>query len=171
LKEDLGVNSFVIPACNVPSLIRMQGVTHISEGIGWIHFKTEEDTVFSSRVFEEPFPNTVAWLKMDGSKLVLPEGIEDVLNRAMVFASRKTFSDEEVLLSLEEGKFSIVAECDTAWFEEEVEAEYEGKGSFSIRIAPSFLKDILKRTSLCTLGTNKIKFIGEGWEYMSLLKV
>ena len=171
LKGDLGANTFVIPEKNVSALIKMQNVTHIAEGIGWIHFKTEEGTVFSSRIFEEPFPNTSSWMKVNGNKLVLPEGIDDVLDRAMVFASRKTFSDEEVLLSLEEGKFSIVAECDIAWFEEEVEAEYEGQESFSIRIAPAFLKDILKRTSLCFLETNKIKFIGEGWEYMSLLKI
>ena len=72
---------------------------------------------------------------------------------------------------MEGGKFRVVSECDVAWFEEEVEAEYEGSGEFSIRIAPSFLKDILKRTTLCLIGTNKIKFVGEGWEYISLLKV
>ena len=76
-----------------------------------------------------------------------------------------------MIFSLEKGKFSIIAECDVAWFEEEVEAKYEGDENFSIRIAPAFLKDILKRTSACLIGSNKIKFSGTGWEYMSLLKI
>lgn len=171
LVGELGINTFVIPSSNISSLAHMGKITHIAEGMGWVHFKTEEETIFSSRVFEEKFPNTTSWTKMDGKKLVLPESIDDVLNRAMVFASRKSFLDEEILFSLEKGKFSIIAECDVAWFEEEVDAEYEGGENFSIRIAPAFLKDILKKTSACWIGTSKIKFNGTGWEYMSLLRV
>lgn len=171
LKGDLEVESFVIPASNISSLIRLPNITHIAQGIGWIHFKTEEGTEFSSRIFEESYPNATSWLKLDGKRLVLPETIEEVLSRAVILSARKTAVDEEVIFELEGGKFRVVSECDVAWFEEEVEAEYEGSGEFSIRIAPSFLKDILKRTTLCLIGTNKIKFVGEGWEYVSLLKV
>ena len=66
LQKKAPIKPFLLPASAIKELIKYD-VKEISEGQGWLHFKTENGTVFSSRVF-------------DGESGVLPDfdGVEKI---------------------------------------------------------------------------------------------
>jgi DNA polymerase III sliding clamp (beta) subunit (PCNA family) len=52
----LAVKTFLLPATTA-MIISKYAVTEIAESKNWVHFKNEEGTEFSCRVFEDNFPN------------------------------------------------------------------------------------------------------------------
>lgn len=77
--------------------------------------------------------------------------------------------DETVIIALQNKRLKVSSESDSGWFEEEMNFKYDGD-SVTFAITPYLLKDILEETSACILGENRLKFEGEGWEYLSMLK-
>lgn len=168
LSGEMPVDTFLIPAASASDLIKISP-NRIAEGKGWVHFRTVDKTEFACRIFEDKYPNTVPFLKVEGKALTLPKDINDMLNRASIFAKRETILEESVKISLEKGILRMNSDDETGWFEEETEMDYkEGKMHFSI--APYLLRSILNETQGCTLGEQRIKFEGEGWKYVSLLR-
>jgi hypothetical protein len=168
LKDEMPVNTFLLPSTSALEVVKLQP-TKISEGKGWVHFKTEEDTILSCRIFEGEFPEIDAHLVVEGVRLELPNTIDEVLDRAMVFAKRDKVLSESVDISLSKRKLKISAKSDEGWFEESVNIKYENE-DVKFSITPYLLKGILSETQECVLGKNKLKFQGENWEYITLLR-
>lgn len=170
LKDQMPIDDFLLPANTAVNVVKLQP-TQIAEGKGWIHFRTEEDTIISCRIFEDKYPDTSPYLKVKGVKITFPQTIKDVLDRAMVFSKREHLLDEIVNLTLDNRKLIISAKSDSGWFEEDVNFKYEGdKIVFSI--TPHLLKGILSETGECVLdeGKTKLMFEGDSWCYMTLLR-
>ena len=54
--------------------------THIAEGQGWIHFKTEKGTEYSCRTFfGDTFPDVSKYMDVQGEDFELPKSIEEVI--------------------------------------------------------------------------------------------
>src|SRR6056297_2653647 len=70
----LPVKSFLIPASSVKKLIKYP-ISHIAEGQGWVHFKTEDGTIFSCRTFEDNYPDTSNMWEIEGEEIELPKSI------------------------------------------------------------------------------------------------
>lgn len=168
LKEEMPVKTFLIPATSAIELIRLEP-KKIAEGEGWMHFQTDEETVLSCRTFEDKFPDCGQFMKVKGISIIFPKTINEVLDRAAVFAKREHFLDETVIIALQNKRLKVSSESDSGWFEEEMNFKYDGD-SVTFAITPYLLKDILEETSACILGENRLKFEGEGWEYLSMLK-
>jgi hypothetical protein len=168
LGEELPFEDFLIPATSAVEVVKLQP-TKIAEGKGWIHFQTEEETIISCRIFEDPYPNISPLLQMDGIEIILPKTIEEALDKAMVFAKRDHLLEERVDLILENNRLKISSSSDSAWFEEEINFSYKGE-AVQIGITPYLLKGILSETQACEVSEEKLKFQGEGWIYVTALK-
>ena len=170
LLHPLPVKSFLLPSNLVATVVKLNPVS-ISEGRGWIHFKTEKDTIISCRTFKDEYPDIDKHLRVKGINLTFPENIEDVLERASVFAKRDNIMTESITILLMDGLLKVYSRAEgfNGWFEEEMDFDYKGK-DIKFFITPSLLKDILKTTNSCVLSESKLKFEGEGWEFVTVLR-
>lgn len=168
LGKIMPVNSFLIPAISVVQLIKLKP-TEIAEGSGWMHFQTDEKTMLSCRVFDDTFPDCSIHMEVEGIPIVFPKTIDKVLDRAVVFASREKILDESVTITLENNRLKVESKSDSSRFEEEMNFKHDGD-LITFDITPSFLKDIVLETSNCTVGKDRLKFEGEDWDYLSLLR-
>jgi len=168
LGEPMPTETFLIPVSSATEMIRLHP-TQIAEGKGWMHFKNEEDTIISCRLFsEDDFPNSKALIAIKGTRLVLPEITSEVLERAMVFSKRDHLLEESVDLTIKDNRLKVESKSDTGWFVEEINFKCQHTLAFSI--TPYLLANILQQTKECELTEDKIKFQGEDWIYVSRLR-
>jgi len=158
--------TFLLPASTATELVRYP-INKVASGKGWVHFRTEEDTIFSCRIYEGEFPDITPILKVQGKELELPVTMTDVLDRAAVFAQQET-KDESVTVVLEEGKMTVKGKNSFGWFEEDINMTYEGD-SFEFAINPAFLKAIANQIRNCVIGKRCLKFTGPTWEHVVVL--
>ena len=168
LVEKMPVSTFLLPASTVK---RLNGCnpTHIAEGHGWIHFKTEKGTEYSCRTFfGDTFPDVSKYMNVHGEDFELPKVIEEVLDRASIFSNE--VESNVVTITIKPKRMIVRGQSDVGWFEEEMNLKYKGEEKkFTIR--PELLKDVSKMLKKCILGENALKFIGDNWEYVGVLKM
>ena len=147
-------------------------VTQIGLGQGWAHFKTEDGTIFSCRIYTAEFPNTANHVLQihDGVEIKFPKTLPDILNRALVFKKQEAGVDKEIKVEIENKKITIKARSATAWFEESTNMQYKGEAS-NFGINPNFLLDILDKLRICVLSKErtKIRFEGKNWIHVAML--
>ena len=168
LEEEMPVKGFLLPATSAVELHKLKPV-QVAEGDGWMHFQTEVGTVMSCRIFEDEFPNINSHLEVEGVQITLPRVMNEIMDRAEVFAKRDYMLDESIEITLENKHIRITAKSDTGWFEEEMPIRYEDS-PVSFSIAPYLLKGILEETLVGVLSENRLRFEGEGWIYVTVLK-
>jgi len=170
LQTNMPVDTFLLPSEASVEVVKLNP-TLVAAGEGWIHFKNEEDTEISCRIMSDTYPDTNDIIKCQGIRIILPKTIEETLERAMVFAKRDRMLDEIVYISIENNSILIEASSEEAWFKEDLNMRYSGT-RIQFGITPYLLKSILSETYGCTLdeNKNKLKFEGEGWLYITLLR-
>lgn len=162
--------SCLIPVGNVKELLKYN-IIEMSEGNGWVHFRTKADTVFSCRVMsgdEYPDVDKSGILNVEGIAITLPKTIGDILDRAAIFSNKDYITGDNITVSMEGKKLKIRGQSEAGWLEETAKMDYEGP-EIVFMIPPAFLKDILNQTNVCTVGDGKLKFMGEHWEYVAAL--
>jgi len=159
---------YLIPSTSCQEVIDLNMKEYYVEG-GWVHFRNEEDTILSSRILVEEYMNITPFLQVDGIKIMLPKMILEALDRVSIFAKRKRITDESVEIEIRNKRLKLKADSDTSWVEEEINFAYEGI-EFSIIVAPSLLRDALSESLECIITENRMKFHGDGWEYVVALK-
>lgn len=171
LESNLGVHDFLIPATIIRHILNYE-MRHICVDGEWVHFKTDTELLVSCRIFNEGYPDidSIGVLAVEGDEIILPEILSDVVDRAEVLAKKDAMLGSEIIVSIEEKKLIVKGACEIGWFEEEVRLKYSGK-PIKFLINPVFLKDILKLTLKSIIGDNKMKFVGDSWEYVMALGV
>jgi hypothetical protein len=160
--------NLLIPATSIREVIKINP-TKIALGSGWVHFQNEAGTVLSCRIFEDEFPDTSSHMEVEGIEITFPKTIGEILDRASVFSKQAVSTDETITITLDKNRVKIAGKSDSGWFEEEANIKFsEEKTSFMI--TPSLFRNILNRSNSCVLGESKVKFSGDGWEFMALLK-
>jgi len=167
LQNKFPVHTFLIPASVVNTLIKMNPIK-VSYGEGWVHFKTELGTVMSCRIFEESFPETSELLKVKGTEFTFPRTINQILDRASVFHKQESDTVDAVI-ALENNRIKISSQSDTGRFEEEANIKYDGK-KLEFEIVPMLLKNILASVLTCRFNGRILKFAGDNWEFIILVK-
>jgi hypothetical protein len=169
LATEMPVDTFLIPASSVVDMVKLHPIK-IAEGKGWIHFQTKEQTIISCRLYDkDTYPVTDTFYSVEGQLVVLPQSLDKVLERAMVFAKRDHILDESILLTIKEKRLTIRADSETGWFEEEVPIQYKDS-PISFQVTPYLLKSILSSSQGCTISKDKIKFSNEFWQYVAVLR-
>jgi len=164
--EALSIKSCLIPATSVRALVKYN-VTKVSLGESWIHFKTEDGTVFSSRILDHKFPDTSIHFNTEGIDFCFPENIEEILQRAFVFSKSANDTPMVVVSINEKGKIKITSKNEYGWFEESavVKADYNG-GTISFSVGIEFLLGVFSKGQSCVIGAGKISFTGENWRHV-----
>lgn len=153
-EESLDID-FTIPAPSVNILLKMiYPPIEYAVGNGWIHFKCENNIIFSSNEIMKPFPsqNLIKIFKSyedDFEEYTFPKGLEECLDVAGILAS--VLDKDDPVLNVEiyrkgkrlyvkgqnaNGKVEDSVEIDGNMFDEGV----------SFKISPTFLKTILSTT-------------------------
>jgi hypothetical protein len=158
----------LIPAENINDIAKVNPI-QIYRTEGWVHFRNPEGTVISSRVLIEDYPDTSDHFDVDGSKVTFPKKMQSILDRVMVFTEKDDIKKEAMSVKLKDNMLRIEAENDKgSWIEEKAKVDYKGPEE-SFWVSPQLLKNILNRSSECSLGKEKIKFTGDGWQYVAVL--
>ena len=153
----------LIPAFAAKEIIKYKPVEFATTE-GWIHFKNENNVVYSCRTMEEEFPDLGQYLEIKGSELVFPNNLGDMLDRASVLCE-----DERAIITIDEGVLTLQSENKMGWFEEKVRIKYTGE-TIDFGIQPAFLKSILSITNKAIIG-KMMKFEGDSFIHVvSLLR-
>lgn len=168
--DEIGVDSFLLPVSIAKELLAYQ-VIQVAQGKGWYHFKTEEGTLFSCRIFQDQFPDidNSGFLNVEGTELHLPVSLSEALDRAQIFSKRDEYLDEEVSVIIKDKKITVEGKSSSGWIKESVNLRYTGD-PIAISIHPEFLKDMLSKIQTCTIGKSSVKFQGENWEHVIWMK-
>lgn len=168
LNEPLPIPTFLLPAISCITLEKLQP-TQIATGVGWVHFKCDSGTEISCRIFEDQYPKADEFFKMKGKEIQLPTIMNEVLDRAVVFAKREHVLDEDVDVKLKKNRMTVEAKAPSGWFSETINVKFDEE-PIEISITPYVLKDILNETDMCEVSENRLKFAGELWEYVTVLR-
>lgn len=166
--QELPVDTFLIPAKSAAEVVKLNP-EKISRSKGWIHFKDKEGATLSCKIFAEEYPDVTEFMEVIGYDIAFPSKINEILDRAGVFAKREHILDEEVVITVGGNRFKVRAKSDTGWIEEEVNFKF-GEDPFSFTVTPYLLRDILKETTACVVGERALKFEGAGWIYIAWLQ-
>lgn len=157
------ISSFLLPANSVKHVAYINP-TQIAEGNGWVHFKTETNTILSCRIFnEDKFPDVERFLNVTGKDIILPEAIREIIERAMVF------NQNMIEINLENKKLVVNSQSVNGKITEEAKIRYTD-APFSFLINPQLLLDITQHSLECVLSDRFLKFQGENWIYVTLLQ-
>ena len=169
LEEPVLVKQFIIPASSALEVIKLNPIK-ISEGEGWIHFLTDQKTVISCRILQDKeYPNTEPFLKGKGEKIAFPSRILDIIDQATPFTKRDHVLDEDIEIIIADEKIVVKAQSDAGRFEGNTKIDYQGE-PIQFSIIPYLLKDILNETLDCIICKDKLKFKGDNWVYVTILK-
>lgn len=170
LGKKLPIGTLLIPATSAVEAGKLDPI-EVCQGDGWVHYRNEDKTIFSTRVLKENFVDTSNILSKQkgGIKLNFPKELLEVLEKAQIFANRKNVIDESVDVILKKNSITISSKSDNAWFKEKLDIKYKGK-DFEFRITPYLLQDILKETLECTLYNDRLRFNSEHWTYVTALR-
>jgi DNA polymerase III sliding clamp (beta) subunit (PCNA family) len=163
LEKKIPIKGFLLPASAVRELIKYN-VKEIAEGEGWVHFRSEEGTIFSSRIFEGNFPDIEKFLEFDGVDIPFPSNAIQALDRAKVFTKSDFTGDDLATVDVEvsDGKIKLSAKDESGWFEEIVRTKYDGE-KIQFTTGVDFLINLLGQAPSCVFGDDKIKFTGTKW--------
>ncbi|MCK9520461.1 MAG: hypothetical protein M0R74_15770 [Dehalococcoidia bacterium] len=164
LADEVPAESFLIPAYSVKELVKYP-IKEMSRNNSWVHFRTEDGTVFSSRLIEGEFPDTARFFDVAGVPFTFPDKIVDGLQRAEIFTRNDLGSHEipTIAIRLGGGRIVLKSKNDFGWFKEQVKvSEYEGD-AFTFHIGTDFLLKLFEKTYTCIIGGDRIKFSGDNW--------
>lgn len=159
-------DNFLLPVKNVIQLVK-QNITHISVDQSWIHFKTDQDTIISSRFLNDKFPKTDEILQIKGVRFEFPQTIRELLERIETFTVETVNNKGSIDINIQENLLIAEGRTDYGWIREEIEIDYDND-PITFSVAPYLLKYILERTLTCIIGERTLKFEGENWEYISV---
>lgn len=143
------------------------GMDQVSLTKSWIHFKNQQGLIFSCRRYSEDYPSLDKLIAFKGHPIVIPKGLADASDRAAIFAMDKA-GDPLMTVTIKEGRIRIKGEGLSGWYKEEKRVNYEGP-PMEFLIAPELLKHISANYSDAQLTDNKLKVVGGGWEYVTVL--
>ena len=104
---------------------------------------------------------------IEGDEVTFPKTISEVLERAVIFCGPET--NEKIRVCLENKRLKVTSDSNLGWFEEIVNARFEGE-KIQFLINAGLLKGIIKETQTGIVNNSKIVFKGEGWSFMAILQ-
>lgn len=159
-----GGDELLIPLHHAKELVKYT-CTHLTFTKNWIHFRTDQGSTFSCRIFSGEYPDISGFFAVDGHEITLPKTIEEVLSRAAIFSARENYLDEQLFIDLEDKQLTVSATSDEGWFKESHRVRYSDD-PLQMIVVPRLLSEILKVKYTCTIGEDAIKFEGENWEHL-----
>jgi DNA polymerase III sliding clamp (beta) subunit (PCNA family) len=159
---------FLLPKDAISVLAKYK-ITKFQIKEGWIHVQTEEGAIVSCRVVEiDKFPDISQFVTLKGEDIPLPNTLDEVLERAIIFVDgiENFFIDVKI-----DGRMMLISSKNSmGWFKEKVKIEYEGS-PIHFKIKPEFFRHMFKRTKTMKFDKNILRFISDGWQYLTMVSV
>lgn len=143
------------------------GMTEVSVGATWVHYRNPVGLMFSVRRESMDFESIDKILKTTGTKTTLPGGISEAVEKAEIFSSENS-DNNVVVIELRTGELRIKGQGASGWYEERKEIKWEGD-KFSFSIAPKLLVDVAARTNDCYIAPGILKVDGGKFVYVTCL--
>lgn len=158
----------LVPVFAIPPILSIDPVEYaVSEN--WIHFAGSEDVFLACRIIAEQFPGIDKAVAIDDAvEVTFPEGLEEALDRAAVFAQGDFEQDRLVSVSLAGDELLIESHSDHGWSKETSKVEYD-RGDMEFTIHPDLFQDLLKLDNNVMMNGDKLKFEGEDVEHVVTL--
>lgn len=158
--------SFLLPAFCVPALLN-HPIKKYCVSDNWIHFKTKEGVIISSRMYADTdFPETDFLFDIKGKKFTFPIELKEVLDRAIIFIGED--EDQNVTVKVKKKVIEISSKSSSGWFKEKI--KNKSKKEIEFKINPFFLKDILKENMTAIIHQGEelclIKFSSANWQHV-----
>ena len=126
---------------------------------GWIHFKeSDSGLIFSTRTFEENYPDLSEFMEIEGTEMKLPSELIEILDRSEVFSS------DLISVSFKKGKGLIRSENENGWVTDPFKISNK-KLNISFQVNAKILKDILRKTRNVIINENSMKFFTNEFEH------
>ena len=168
--QEIPIEDFLLPHTACPHVVKINPVEVVKSN-GWIHFRNQEGVVLSCRIFEDKFPGVETILKISGTEIIFPNTLSNLIDKAIIFSKREHDLDESILITIANNRLTIRGESETGWYEEMCNMKYD-KSEIKFSIMPSMFQKILNHSSTAIIaeGDNKIKFTGDTWEHIIMLR-
>lgn len=160
----------LIPAANVQHLVRYE-MEKYCQTDGWVHFKTKDNLIFSSRIYLEEYPDLSRFLELDDQiEIQFPKMLIESLERAEVFGKSTIDIDSEISVKIEDKQITVKGQNDIGWSEEQLKMAYSGD-PIEFKIHPDQFRDILTRTRKVSIdgSHSKIFFESDGFSHLLAL--
>ena len=166
LKENI-----LLPVDSVKEIIKIKP-TAFSIVDSYIYF-TDGDLICGCKRVEENYPNTDKAYKCDESiEGILPDNIDELIEKAEIFAKRDTSMDEDVNVCFENSFFWIRATSQNgSKFEEKTRLVDDIEKDISFSISVSLLRNLSKKTNHFSIGSNRVLFETESMTYVAIITI
>lgn len=148
---------------HIPAL----GMTEMSVGPSWVHFRNDTGLRVSVRRWAEKYPNIGEIFTGGGDPITLPGSLAEAVDRAQIFSQENAGADD-IYVKLKDGKMLIRGEGSYGKFEEQKQCEYKGTAAF--RVAPKLLVEVTKRSSHCNITSAKLHIDSGSFVYVTSLE-
>lgn len=161
----------LIPITAAKELIKYSP-THYQKTKGWIHCKNKEGVVFSFRIHSSEYPNTSDILKMkDATDIRFPSSLLTSLINAESLCKEELSGDKFIKVSIKEKEMVIKSQGDVGWYKETFNLRRSyGKKKIEFEINSKSFRDILSHLKKATISKNKMKFEGDNFTHVVVLK-
>lgn len=171
-KLKTGVSEPMLLRKSSVSTLSTLGVTEISEGNEWVHFKSPRGAVLSCRRYQEEYPSEkhAPYFLQEGVRVQLPEKIKEACELADVY-SKEHADHNLVRVDLKPGspgKVIVTGEGLTGKVKQVMACNWSGE-PVSFMIAPQVLTEIVGQHKEVQINDDIIKADGGSFVYVSML--
>lgn len=144
-------------------------MTEFNETDSWVHFKSPSGLIMSCRRYMEEYPNLSPVVKfpLELTEITLPNGMEDVANKAAIFSSENK-DENRLLVSIKSGIIKIDGVGNSGWYSESRKCRYAGP-DVVFTVSPAMLIEIVKRNTECVIAEGKLKIKNDKWVFVAYL--
>lgn len=156
---ELPFDDFVIPAPSARQLINYSLGEIYVDG-SWAHFRTEDDTEISCRIYNEDFPDLNRFVEdFSGTTVDLPEDFAGIVSRAGVFSDiDDEVSLDKVRITLHDNELTVKGEnSQKEYWEESTEVEYDDE-QVEFYSSPGHMIEMFNITRRVAIGESLIRF-------------
>ena len=148
----------LIPANAAKELVGFGAISYKACG-GWLHFCSENDTVFSCRTYDDLlFPSLEKVIELeDSGEVKFPEDMQETLGRASIFSESQLKLDQRIKVGLDGKNLTIEGQGDAGKIKETARVRYTGEPCH-FYINPDFLASVLKLKSSALVGADRLLF-------------
>jgi len=163
------MRSVLIPLVSASKLIQYEVKQFIIDS-SWIHFFTEDNVVFSSRILSDEFPECAEAFEVEGVNLSLPKEMKDAITSTSIFSEGMTELDRVISIDVKKGKISCKSENQTGKLIKKMKIDYDGP-EFSFYANPFFMSQVLEHLTKITVGKSKALFSSGSFLHVMALPV
>ena len=161
-------NDILIPLQSIVELVKYP-VTKYCLIDSWVHFKTEDGIVFSTRIMKGEFPSVDSFFDLKGAKIKLPKELQSALQSVKIVVEEAIdVVDQKVEIVISKELITCRGDGKTSWKEQDIPCSHKGK-EIKFLVNPLFLAQILNKTASVIIGEGKALFVSDSFNHIMVL--